>query len=72
MRQSAKGCVAAAASRRPFSRDNWIMCRRSFFNSSLASLMLAQTDVPTSTTDWCISVLTRSCRINLPFSMISA
>ena len=34
--------------------------------------MLLQTEVPTSTTDWCISALTRSCSSSLPFSIISA
>ena len=34
--------------------------------------MLLQTEVPTSTTDWCISALTRSCKSSLPFSIISA
>ena len=40
--------------------------------SALASLMFLQTPVPTSTTDWCISALTRSWRIILPFARISA
>src|SRR5437868_10586969 len=48
------------------------MSRRSLTTSFLASLMLAQTRVPTSTTDWCISALTRSCNRSLPFSIISA
>ena len=39
--------------------------------SARASLMLRQTPVPTSTTDWCISALTRSSSCRLPFAMIS-
>ena len=41
------------------------MSRRSFLTSSLASLILRQTEVPTSTTDWCISAFTRSCKQQL-------
>jgi hypothetical protein len=37
-----------------------IMFRRNNFTSVLASLMLLQIPVPTSTTDWCISAFTRS------------
>ena len=51
---------AADASRNPFSLARRTMLRRSFLSSTFASLMSLQTDVPTSTTDWCISAFTRS------------
>ena len=49
-----------------------MICWRIMRISSLASWMFLQTPVPISTTDWCISGLTRSSSSILPFCTISA
>jgi hypothetical protein len=70
-RQSANGCVAPATSRSPFSRVSAIIWRRRSYRSVAASFTFAQTPVPTSMTDWCISAFTFSCIRRLPSWTIS-